>query len=95
MKIFQNLKSGFANIKELFTTLLGDETSNIENNYDVYINSQDAAIAKTAQELKTIEEEQEQKRLSIFTLNKRSTKKKTSKEDDIKDDKHEASNKND
>lgn len=92
MKIFQNLKSGFANIKELLSTMLGDETSGIENNYDVYINSRDVAIARTARELKQIEEEQETKRLSIFTLNKRSTKKKTSK---TEEDKTENSKKDD
>lgn len=82
MKIFQNLKSGFVNIKELLSTMLGDETRGIENNYDVYINSKDSSIARTALELKQIEEEQERKRLSVFTLNKRSTKTRTAKKDD-------------
>ena len=84
MKFFQNLKSGFANIKELFLAMLGDENSDIENNYDVYINSRDSSIAKAALRLKQIEAEQERKRLSIFTLPKLSTKKKEAKKDDDK-----------
>ena len=64
--IIQNMKSGFANMKELFGIMLSDDTN--EDNYDLYINGQDTALAQTAQELKDIEEEQEKKRLSLFGI---------------------------
>lgn len=53
-------------MKELFGIMLSDDTN--ENNYDLYINGQNSTLAKTAQELKEIEEEQESKRLSLFNL---------------------------
>ena len=47
INIIQNMKSGFANMKELFGIMLSDDTN--ENNYDLYINGQNATLAKTAQ----------------------------------------------
>ena len=51
---------------------------------DLYINGKDAVLAKTAQELKEIEEKQETKRLSFFgiKIGKRTRMSKT-KESDI------------
>ena len=63
--LLQNVKSGFASIKELFGIFLSDEKDET-NNYDLYINSSDSSLSQTAQELKTLEEEQETKRLSLF-----------------------------
>lgn len=63
--ILQNMKSGFANIKEIFGIILSDDDTN--EGYDLYINSSNADIAQTAQLLKNIENEQEQKRFSLFT----------------------------
>ncbi len=70
--IIQNVKSGFANIKELLGIFLNND-ANYEG-YDLYINSSDERISQTAQVLKQLEEEQEHKRFSIFSLNQ--TKKK-------------------
>lgn len=74
--IIQNVKSGFANIKELFGIILSDDENN--EGYDLYINSADKDISETAQALKKIEEEQESKRFAIFSLNqtKKAPKKK-------------------
>lgn len=74
--IIQNVKSGFANIKELFGIILSDDTNN--EGYDLYINSSDENIAETAQMLKQLEEEQESKRFSIFSTKqpKKDSKKK-------------------
>lgn len=63
--IIQNVKSGFANIKELFGIILSDDENN--EGYDLYINSADKNISETAQMLKHLEEEQESKRFSIFS----------------------------
>ena len=59
------MKSGFANIKDLFGIILNDDAQN--EGYDLYINSTDESISETAQMLKQIEEEQESKRFSIFS----------------------------
>lgn len=74
--IIQNMKSGFANIKELFGIILSDDTNN--QGYDLYINSSDEGISETAQMLKQLEEEQESKRFSIFSTKqpKKDSKKK-------------------
>ena len=74
--IIQNVKSGFANIKELFGIILSDEHNN--EGYDLYINSSDEDISKIAQTLKKLEEEQESKRFAILVAKqpKKSTKKK-------------------
>lgn len=64
MKIVQNLKSGFANFKETLGILLSvDENS---EGYDLYIKSNNEELSHTAQVLKNIEQEQEQKRFSLF-----------------------------
>ena len=70
------MKSGFANIKELFGIILSDDVNN--EGYDLYINSSDENIAETAQMLKQLEEEQESKRFSIFSTKqpKKDSKKK-------------------
>lgn len=75
--ILQNMKSGFANMKELFGIFLSNDDNN-EDGYDIYINSEDLDVSKTAQELKEIEQEQETKRLSLFNsfAIKKTTKKK-------------------
>ena len=74
MNILQNVKSGFANFKELFGILLSDEKEE-ENNYDLYINGDDRSLALVAKELKEIEEEQETKRLSLFGIKNKVEKK--------------------
>lgn len=63
--IIQNMKSGFASIKELFGIILSDD--NDTEGYDLYINSTNVDIAQTAQMLQNIENEQEQKRFSLFS----------------------------
>lgn len=75
--LLQNVKSGFANIKELFGIFLSDE-NNQKDDYDLYIKSEDLDISQTAQELKTLEEQQESDRLSIF-IDKNTKKERTSK----------------
>ena len=74
--IIQNVKSGFANIKELFGIILSDDENN--EGYDLYINSSDKDISDTAQALKKLEEQQESKRFSIFNAKqqKKDSKKK-------------------
>lgn len=69
--IIQNVKSGFATLKELFGIFLNDD-ANIEG-YDIYINSSNKDLSETAQVLKQLEEEQETKRFSF--LNSKPSKK--------------------
>lgn len=72
--ILQNVKSGFANMKELFGIFISvDENS---DGYDLYINSKDAELSQIAGELKNIEQQQESKRFSLLSDKqpKRSTK---------------------
>lgn len=66
-KIIQNMKSGFANIKATIEIMLSVDNSS--ENYDIYINSKNEDISQTAILLKNFEEEQESKRLSIFSFN--------------------------
>ena len=73
----QNVKSGFANMKELLGIILSDDTNN--DGYDLYINSTDTNLAKTAQLLKQLEEEQESKRFSLFTKTQKKDSKKNFK----------------
>ena len=62
--ILQNVKSGFANMKELFGIFISvDENS---DGYDLYINSKDTELSQIAGELKSIELQQESKRFSIL-----------------------------
>lgn len=69
--ILQNVKSGFANMSELFGIFLSvDENS---DGYDLYINSKDVELSQIAEELKLAEEQQESKRLSLFTAKKQRT----------------------
>jgi len=63
--IIQNMKSGFANMKELFEIMLNDDANN--EGYDSYINSSNEGLSQTAQVLKQLEEEQEFRRFSIFS----------------------------
>ncbi|MCI8362062.1 MAG: hypothetical protein HFJ41_02810 [Clostridia bacterium] len=76
--ILQNVKSGFANMKELFGIFISvDENS---DGYDLYINSKDTELSQIAKVLKDSEEKQEAKRFSVFTdkqpkRNTKSTKK--------------------
>lgn len=73
--ILQNVKSGFANMKELFGIFISvDENS---DGYDLYINSKDTELSQIAGELKCIEQQQESKRFSLLSDKqpKRSTKK--------------------
>lgn len=63
--ILQSVKSGFSNIKEIFETFLSDNDNN--EGYDLYINSSDQDIAKTAKLLQILEPEQEQKRFLLFS----------------------------
>lgn len=70
--ILQSVKSGFSNIKEIFEIFLSDNDNN--EGYDLYINSSDQDIAKTAKLLQILEPEQEQKRFSLFSTNKDSKK---------------------
>lgn len=72
--ILQNVKSGFANMKELFGIFISvDENS---DGYDLYINSKDTELSQIAVELKSLEQQQESKRFSILADKqpKRSTK---------------------
>ena len=69
MKPMQNLKSSFANMKELLKVMLSDDSTKEINNYDLYINGKDQVVAETAKRLKTIEEMQEEKRMSFFGIN--------------------------
>ena len=72
------MKSGFANIKELFGIILSVDDTN--EGYDLYINSKDSNISETAQLLKNIEQEQEQNRyVSFFTSKVKKDSKKKSK----------------
>lgn len=69
--ILQNVKSGFANMSELFGIFLSvDENS---DGYDLYINGKDAELSQIAEELKVAEEQQESNRLSLFTTKKQKT----------------------
>lgn len=73
--ILQNVKSGFANMKELFGIFISvDENS---DGYDLYINNKDTELSQIAGELKCIEQQQESKRFSLLSDKqpKRSTKK--------------------
>ena len=56
MKVLQNVKSGFANFKDLFKIFL---ENNDEDNYDMYINSSDVETSRIAQELLNAEQAQE------------------------------------
>ncbi len=73
--ILQNVKSGFANMKELFGIFISVD-ENIDG-YDLYINSNNTELSQIAGELKSIEQQQESKRFSILADKqpKRSTKK--------------------
>lgn len=66
MRILQNVKLGFANIKELLGIIVGDDTNN--EGYDLYIKSEDPEIANTAKNLKEAEEIQEANRFSILDV---------------------------
>ena len=66
----KTVKAGFTNIKELFCVLLNDDENENKNNYDSYINGNDKSLAKTAQQLKDLEEKQEAKRLTLFSIKK-------------------------
>lgn len=55
MNLLQNMKSGFANFKDLFKIFL---ENNEENDYNIYINSSDFELSKTAQELFNAEQSQ-------------------------------------
>ncbi len=69
--ILQNVKSGFANMSELFGIFLRvDENS---DSYDLYINGKDTELSQIAEELKVVEEQQESNRLSLFTARKQRT----------------------
>lgn len=70
--ILQSVKSGFSSIKEIFGIILSDEDCN--EGYDLYINSSNEEIAQTAQLLKSLENQQEEKRFSLFSTNKESKK---------------------
>ena len=62
--ILQNMKSGFANMKELFGIFLSvDETRSV---FDLYINGNDTELSQIAIVLKDSEEKQETKRFSFF-----------------------------
>ena len=52
-------------MKELFGIFLSDD-NDVVDTYDLYINSSDKNLAQTAIQLKTIEEDQESKRLALF-----------------------------
>lgn len=82
--IIQNIKSGFANIKELFGVMLSNDYNN--EDYDLYINSSNPDISETAQLLKNIEDEQEKKRFDSFftTRVKKESKKKSKSINNIK-----------
>ncbi len=58
------MKSGFDNIKELIGILINDEADTA--GYDIYMNSNDKDLAKTAMLLQSLEYEQEEKRFSLF-----------------------------
>ena len=72
--ILQNVKSGFANMTEIFGIFLS--VNDDSDGYDLYINSKDPELSQTARVLKDSEEKQEAKRFSIFTDSrpKRSTR---------------------
>lgn len=63
--IIQNVKLGFANIIEVVNIFISDDTNDSEG-YDLYINGKDEEIAEKARELKQIEKQQENARISMF-----------------------------
>ena len=71
--LLQNMKSGFANVKELFGIFLSDD-DDIVDSYDMYINSNDRGLSETAKQLKIIEQEQENNRLDLLELKSKSKK---------------------
>lgn len=75
--ILQNVKSGFANMKELVGLFLSvDENS---DGYDRYINGNDMELSQIARELKTSEEKQETRIFSFFTDKSQSKSRKNTK----------------
>ena len=81
--LLQNMKSGFANVKELFGIFLSDD-GDIVDTYDLYINSSDRSLAETAKQLKIIEEEQEASRLSLLGSKEKSISKKRPSSKELK-----------
>lgn len=75
--ILQNVKSGFANMKELVGIFLSvDENS---DGYDIYINGNDMELSQIARVLKDSEEKQETRIFSFFTDNRQSKSRKNTK----------------
>ena len=63
-KLIQNMKMGFDNIKELIGIFINDESN--DQDYNIYLNSENSELAKTAMLLQSLEHEQEEKRFSLF-----------------------------
>lgn len=75
--ILQNVKLGFANMKELVGIFLSvDENS---DSYDRYINGNDMELSQIARELKASEEKQETRIFSFFTDKSQSKSRKNTK----------------
>ena len=81
--LLQNMKSGFANVKELFGIFLSDDGDTVDT-YDLYINSSDRSLAETAKQLKILEEEQEANRLTLFGSKEKTISKKRPSSKDLK-----------
>lgn len=63
-KIIQNIKTGFDNVRELIGIFINDESN--DQGYNIYLNSENVELAKTAMLLQSLESEQEEKRFSLF-----------------------------
>lgn len=76
--ILQNVKSGFANMKELVGIFLSVNENS--DGYDVYINGNDVELSKIAKVLKDSEEKQESQISSFFAdRHQRKSRKNTKK----------------
>lgn len=69
--IFQNMKSGFANMKELFGIFLSVDDYGDDDCYSKYINSNDSNLSQTALLLKEDETNRENRILNIFTTKRK------------------------
>ncbi len=76
--ILQNVKSGFANMRELVGIFLSVNENS--DGYDVYINGNDVELSKIAKVLKDSEEKQESQTYSFFAdSHQRKSRKNTKK----------------
>ena len=69
--IFQNMKSGFANMKELFGIFLSVDDYSDDDCYSKYINSNDSNLSKQASLLKEDEINRDNRLSNVFTTKRR------------------------